>query len=274
MSTVHPVPPKPKKMRSPAYPGISLEIALKRAKGLYDKERRNQVAFPVAVSYWGFGAKSSGGLLSVAALKSFGLLEDIERGPGGRIVKLTDLALRILLDERPNSAERIELVKQAALRPKIHALLWRKFHAELPSDSNLKHVLIFDYKFNENTVEEFIKEYKETIRFAGLTESDNVSFTEEDKDGEADDAPGTSEEEETMQEEQVTGGGSHRTPTPSKTNPPAQPVGSSIPVSKNCVISVAATGNVTQKGIKKLIDYLNLIKDSFPEDEAGDGKPN
>jgi len=30
---------------------------------------------------------------------------------------------------------------------------------------------------------------------------------------------------------------------------------------------VSATGEVTQKGIKKLIDYLNLIKDSFPESE-------
>ena len=82
---------KSKKMRSPAYPGINLEVALKRASGLYVKERRNAVAFPVAVSYWGFGPKSSGGLVSVAALKSFGLLDDVERGPGGLSVKLSDL---------------------------------------------------------------------------------------------------------------------------------------------------------------------------------------
>src|SRR5258708_17280753 len=78
-----------KKMRSPAYPGINLEIALKRGRGLYDRERRNPVAFPVAVSYWGFGPKSSGGLVSIAAMKSFGLIEEVERGAGGRIVKLT-----------------------------------------------------------------------------------------------------------------------------------------------------------------------------------------
>ena len=74
---------KSKKTRSPAYPGINLEIAVKRAKGLYDRERRNAVSFSVAVGYWGFGAKSSGGLVSVAAMKSFGLIEEVERGAGG-----------------------------------------------------------------------------------------------------------------------------------------------------------------------------------------------
>ncbi len=60
---------------------------------------------------------------------------------------------------------------------------------------------------------------------------------------------------------------------PLKVNPAAKAVGSSIPVSKNCVISVSATGDVTQKGIKKLIDYLNLIKDAFPETEESE-QPN
>lgn len=42
-------------------------------------------------------------------------------------------------------------------------------------------------------------------------------------------------------------------------------VGSSIPVTKNCAMSVVATGDVTQEGLEKLIQYLNLIKGSFPE---------
>jgi hypothetical protein len=258
-------PAKGSKMRSPAYPGINLEIALKRARALYKDERRNAVAYNVAVNYWGFGPKSSGGLVSVAAMKSFGLLEDVERGAGGRIIKLTDLALRILLDARPDSLERASLVKQAALRPKMHSALWRKYGAELPSDSNLKHVLIFDFKFNENTVDEFIKEYKETIRFAGLTDSDKLSLPGEDKTEEEVD-PETPEEEKTMQEQQLTDAKTSTLP-PLKGSTTAKAVGSSIPVSKNCVISVSATGEVTQKGIKKLIDYLNLIKDAFPENE-------
>jgi hypothetical protein len=259
-----------RKTRSPAYPGINLEIALKRAQGLYERDGRSAVAFPIAVSRWGFGAKSSGGLLSVAALKSFGLLEDVERGPRGRIIKLTELAFRILLDKRANSPERAALIKQAALKPKMHATLWKKYGAKLPADDNLHHELVFDFKFNENTVDEFIKEYKDTIRFADLTVSDTVSSLGEDKI-EFDNSDEQPDEVQTMQDQQVTG---QQSKIPLKFDPSARPVGSSIPVSKGCVMSVAATGEVTQRGIKKLIDYLNLIKDSFPEQDDSAERKN
>lgn len=190
---------KSAKLRSPAYPGINLETAIKRADGLYKKERRNPVPFPVAVGHWGFGPKSSGGLVSVAALKSFGLLEDVERSTSGRIVKLTDLAFQILLDERPDSSERAAAIKKAALRPRIHSVIWEKYGAtEGVSDANLKHDLVFNLKFNENTVEEFIKEYKDTIAFAKLTDSDKLSLESEDKDPTED----QSEEEADMTETQ------------------------------------------------------------------------
>lgn len=47
--------------------------------------------------------------------------------------------------------------------------------------------------------------------------------------------------------------------------PKGKQVGSAIPVTKNCSMSVIATGEVTQEGLEKLIQYLNLIKGSFPE---------
>ncbi len=179
------VQPKAKvtKLRSPAYPGINLETAIKRADGLWKKERRNAVPYSVAVSHWGFGPKSSGGLVAVAAMKSFGLLQDVERGPAGRVVKLTDLAYQLLLDERPDSQDRAASVKRAALMPKIHAAIWKKYGTTSGvSDANLKHDLIFSMKFNENTVDEFIKEYKDTISYAKLVDSDNISAGVEDKD--------------------------------------------------------------------------------------------
>jgi hypothetical protein len=198
---IPPTQPKSKgtKLRSPAYPGINLETAIKRADGLYKKERRNAVPYPVAVSHWGFGAKSSGGLVAVAAMKSFGLIQDVERGPSGRVIKLTDLAFQVLLDERPDSAERAAAIKHAALMPRIHGAIWKKYKTtEGVSDANLKHDLVFNFKFNENTVDEFIKEYKDTIRFAKLAESDTLSVELEDKIRLEDEV----EEEEVMQETQ------------------------------------------------------------------------
>jgi hypothetical protein len=170
------------------------------------------------------------------------------------------LAFRILLDDRPDSSERAALIKQAALRPKIHNSLWRKYGAELPSDSNLKHALIFEFRFNENTVDEFIKEYKETIRFAGLTSSDKLSPSDEDKI--AQEIEAEPDERKPLQEQQQLATRPQNLP-----NPAGKPLGASIPVTKNCSMSVLAVGDVTQKGLDQLINYLKLIRESFPKDE-------
>jgi hypothetical protein len=186
-----------KKMRSPSYPGINLETAIKRARGFYQHERRNAAPFAVAATHWGFGAKSSGAFVTIAALKSFGLMEELDRAASGRIVKLTDAALRIILDERPVSLEREAQIKISALRPKAHAALWKKYGVSLPSDSTLRHELIFSERFNENTVDEFVREYKETIRFAKLTASDTVAEEAEDK---SEDSDSEEEREDGVQE--------------------------------------------------------------------------
>jgi hypothetical protein len=165
---------KAARLRSPAYPGINLETALKRAKEFHTKERRNSANVAVAVTHWGFVPTSGGAYIIVAALKSFGLFDD-EGSGNERKVKLSTRGLRIILDEREDSPERAAAIKEAALAPTIHAKLWRKYGANLPSDANLRHELIFEWKFNENSVDSFIKEYRDTIRFAKLMDSDTIS---------------------------------------------------------------------------------------------------
>lgn len=252
--------PQPKvkgtKLRSPAYPGINLETAIKRADGLYKKERRNAVPFSVAVSHWGFGAKSSGGLVTVAAMKSFGLLEDVERGPAGRVVKLTDLAYQILLDERPDSADRAASIKRAALMPKIHAGIWEKYGTTSEvSDANLKHDLVFSSKFNENTVDEFIKEYKETIRYAKLSDSDSISVGAEDKD---DGSDGEETEESMLVEETRT-----KTVTPSAIPPSAKDAKALL--SQALVVSIPRNFRVdiNVRGDELRREDLDKIKSQF-----------
>ena len=65
---------KAKKHRSPTYPGINLQAAIKRATEFYEREHRNPASFRAAVSHWDYSEKSSGALVAVAALKSFGLV--------------------------------------------------------------------------------------------------------------------------------------------------------------------------------------------------------
>ena len=166
--------------RSPAYPGVNLETAIKRTRELYAQDKMSPVPLAIAVRRWGFKEKSSGGLITTAALKSFGLVRDSGTGKE-RKLQLTEDARRILLDTRQESAERDLLIKEAALKPKIHNALWKKWGLELPSDETLRHALIFDWAFNENSVSDFVKEYKDTIRYAKLVDSDTLSVTNEDK---------------------------------------------------------------------------------------------
>jgi len=174
---------KKKRTRSPAYPFINLETAIKRAKEFWDQEQSNAANLKVAVDHWGYDIKSSGGLQTAAALVSFGLMKD-EGSGDRRKLQLTPAALRIL--HAPDSKERAEAIKQAALAPKIHERIWQKWGNNLPSDASLRYTLLSEWepKFNANAVDGFIKQYKDTIAFAKLTESDKVASEVEDNGGE------------------------------------------------------------------------------------------
>ena len=167
--------------RSPAYPGIGLEAAIKRTRELYMQDKMNPVPLPIVVKRWGYKPKSSAGLITAAALKSFGLVRDAGTGPE-RKLQVTEQAHKIFLDTRQDSQERDQLIKDAALRPKIHNSLWKKWGTDLPSNETLDHALKADWGFNPNSVSDFIKEYKDTIRFAKLTKHDSLSASDGDKE--------------------------------------------------------------------------------------------
>jgi hypothetical protein len=164
---------KSKNDRSPAYPFISLKTAIERAKELYREEKRNPAPVPVVVKHWGYKEKSSGGIQTIAALKYYGLLIDTGSGDS-RKVQLSDAGLKIAMDERTISPERDNLIKQAALRPKIYAKLWETWGSAMPSEENVNYYLRVELKFADNVVPNFIRGYKDTISFAKLTESDKV----------------------------------------------------------------------------------------------------
>lgn len=180
---------KSRRHRSPAYPGINLQQALSRLAEFYDKEHRNPASFKAAVSHWGYSEKSSGPLVMVAALKSFGLLDELDSDTG-RTFQVSQLGLKIVADKRPQSSERDDAIREASLKPKIHAELWRKYNGRLPSDAELQYRLENDWHFNIKAIGPFIKELRDTISFARLTQSDSIAAALEQ------DTEGTSENEE------------------------------------------------------------------------------
>lgn len=161
--------PKRKRERSPNYPAISLGPAVEKAKDLYRVEKAYLAPIDTILKHWGYRPKSGAGLVSVAALLKFGLLED-EGSGSNRKAKITELAQRIIRDAREESPDRERLLREAALLPGIHRELWDLYGGSLPSDSNLHHTLIFEYGFTDGGATEFIRQFKETITFARLND--------------------------------------------------------------------------------------------------------
>jgi hypothetical protein len=144
------IEPRRSKERSPNFPFIALEVALQRAQAVYSHERRSSAPTVAIAKHWGYSEASSGFKQTLGALKNYGLLVD-EPGPSGRMVRLSDLALRILLDTRPDSRERTEYLRQAALTPAVASEVFQRWPEGLPSDHTLTHFLMFERGFQDDT---------------------------------------------------------------------------------------------------------------------------
>jgi hypothetical protein len=150
------------RVRSPSFPFISLREAVERARVFFREEKQHSAPPEVALSYWGYSSlKSSGGPRTIAALRSYGLLE------GDDEVRLTDRAI-VILQEQAWTDVRAGILREVALLPAVHRVLWDKLKADLPSDATLGHFLIEELSFNPDAVAGFLRNYRDTLAFARL----------------------------------------------------------------------------------------------------------
>jgi len=83
-------------------------------------------------------------------------------------------AATVLLDPNANPDRRQAALEKAALRPAIHAQLWKLWGGKLPDDTAIRRYLVRQRKFNPSTVSAFIEVLKETVEFAGLASEKRV----------------------------------------------------------------------------------------------------
>jgi hypothetical protein len=171
--------------RSPSYPTLSVQKALEQARALHAQEGDYAAPLSSALSAWGYGPKSSGGRQTLATMKYYGLLE-IEGEGDARKIKVSDLARRIILDQREDQTEKRELIRRVALMPAAHKVLYKQYQKGLASDGTVQHFLIFEQGFNTDAARELLTEFKETASYAGLYEP----HSDVDKEGEKDDKGG------------------------------------------------------------------------------------
>jgi len=172
MSDIDDFEDRAKKERSPSYPFISLARAIERVQAFSEAHRRSPTRLAAVADTWRYAQSSSGLLQTISALRAFGLLEDIGKGTD-RKIQLTDLAQRILHDERPGA--RGAAVREAALRPKLFAEYAEKWLPSRPSDSHCLSELRLDRGFTEAAAKMFLKSFDETFDFADLGPRDGLS---------------------------------------------------------------------------------------------------
>jgi hypothetical protein len=180
MTDAQPDTEKARKERSPSFPFISLKRAVERLKEMADNHRRGQPRMVTVGTTWGYGPKSSGLLQTTAALKAFGLIDDLGSGPD-RKIQVSDLGWRILQDERPGARE--AAIREAALKPRLIAEYMTQWVPDRPSDSHCLSELQLDRGFNDVAATLFLKVFDETIAYANLKDTDKVSpnlFRDED----------------------------------------------------------------------------------------------
>jgi hypothetical protein len=171
---------KQTRQRSPNFPVIGLRKAVEKATELETKYKRSLVPIHLVVPLWDLKPNSTQGDRFIAALKTYGLL-DVEGEAKNRRVKLTDSAIRII----GGAQDKPELLKLAALKPALNAELWEKYReGGLPDNDLIKHYLVWDRdegKFNPDSVDTFIANFRDTLAFAGLGEPDKIDDEEANK---------------------------------------------------------------------------------------------
>jgi hypothetical protein len=170
-----------RRKRSPLYPGHSLSVSLDRAAQLHAACKEHAGSLDDAAAAWGVSATSSGLLQIISSLKQFGLVED-EGSRGNRLVRLTDLALDILLDD-PGSPERRQKLQRAALTPRIYQELWNRFGQSLPPQDGVIRMYLVrqreDGTYNPDSVDRLIADMRSSLAFAGLDNASTIMSDDE-----------------------------------------------------------------------------------------------
>jgi hypothetical protein len=151
------------KMRSPNYPAVGLSQAIAAAGKLWKEEKRTAVAQNVAAKALGYKGLNGPARMVLSAMKKYGLLDG-----RGNAVKLSDQAITILHSE-PDSEQRAEALRKAALRPDLFRELYQS-HREA-SDTALTSCLMVQKSFSDAGARQCITAFRDTLAVANLKAS-------------------------------------------------------------------------------------------------------
>ncbi len=246
----------PGKERSPNYPGMPLEAAVQAIRQVYGRERRSVAPTKSVAEALGHESLSGPALTKIAALRQYGLLEDVAAGK----VKVSDGAMPILL-RQPTDDQYAAALRDIALRPSLLAELFAQYPEA--SDNTLRYHLITDRGFSEEGASRVIKIFRANVVYAKL-DGRSYDASPQEASGRAD----------TVQHPQQTSSGGINT-LPKELQRqfepymPRQPeddrVAYSWPLPGGNDAQVSFREQPTARAVERLINYLEMMKDDLEE---------
>lgn len=167
------------KDRSPSYPFIPLRTAIERLVALDAKFGRHPAPALQAGIAWDMKPASSQAAQTLAALKSYGLV-DYSGAGDARAAPISEDG-RTYLRAQQESVKK-EVLKRAALKPKAIAKYWNVWGPDRPPEPVCLDELVLRGGYTQTAAKTFLRVYDETIRYAGLSNSDIEAEYEEAQD--------------------------------------------------------------------------------------------
>ena len=146
--------------RSPNCPPISFAEAAEKARRVYEREHTHAADKKVIAEDLGYSSISGASATTIGALRQYGLLEAAGDG-----LRISDDAVAFF--ELPNGdTERSLAIRRLAFRPPLFEELRSQFGDQIPSEANLRHILI-KRGFLPKKADEVIHVYRENYRLVG-----------------------------------------------------------------------------------------------------------
>lgn len=256
------------KTRSPNYPKIGLTRAIELARMTYDSALTSPIDTGTAMQLMGYQADSGPARSALSAVKKYGLIEGRDQA-----LKITELALRIL--QPMNEEEKATAILDAAFRPALFLEIKNQFGEKLPSDIVLTAYLVRTHGFNPNGAKIFVKTFQDTVNLVESLPIVEPATDNDGDDGGQDELGALNFTLQTLHDEaarkKVVSEGAVR---PTDTGMTAggdrlDTLGAgerlTFRLSKDARVHVVFEGEVTQQALDRLISFLELAKDSYPD---------
>lgn len=156
------------RMRSPNYPALSIEEALKGAKMLWDKNRVATISREAAAKDLGYTGLTGRSMQVLGALNQYGLTENVAKGQM-RVTKNGESALIGFPEDHKRKA-----ISQAARSPSFFRDVLGQFEGTVPGDNAVRFFLLSN-GFTNDGVEKALKVFADTTRFVEIN-GDSESY--------------------------------------------------------------------------------------------------